>query len=50
MQEPSLYALSSQNPGAEAYRLLWLRSDQRPVSIRFVIKPKAMTGNLRPAS
>jgi hypothetical protein len=39
MHEPSLYELSSQNPGAEAYRLLWLRSDQRPVCIRFATKP-----------
>jgi hypothetical protein len=40
MREPSLYELANQNPGAEAYRLLWLRSDQRPASIRFVVKPK----------
>jgi hypothetical protein len=39
MHEPSLYDLSMQNPGAEAYRLLWLRSDRRPVSIRFAPKP-----------
>ena len=38
MHEPSLHALSRQNPGAEAYRLLWLRSDQRPATIRFVRK------------
>jgi hypothetical protein len=39
MHEPSLYELSRQNPGAEAYRLLWLRSDRRPASIRFAAKP-----------
>jgi hypothetical protein len=39
MHEPSLYELSRQNPGAEAYRLLWLRSDQRPATVRFVPKP-----------
>jgi hypothetical protein len=38
MHEPSLYELSRQQPGAEAYRLLWLRSDQRPASIRFAPK------------
>jgi hypothetical protein len=39
MHEPSLYELSRQNPGAEAYRLLWMRSDQRPATVRFVPKP-----------
>lgn len=39
LHEPSLYELSRQNPGAEAYRLLWLRSDQRPATIRFAPKP-----------
>jgi hypothetical protein len=39
MHEPSLYELSRQEPGAEAYRLLWLRRDRRPASIRFVLKP-----------
>jgi hypothetical protein len=39
MHEPSLYELSSQKPDGEAYRLLWLRSDQSPVSIRFLKKP-----------
>ena len=39
MHEPSLYELSRQEPGAEAYRLLWLRSDRRPASIRFAPKP-----------
>ena len=39
MHEPSLFELSKQEPGAEAYRLLWLRSDRRPASIRFAPKP-----------
>jgi hypothetical protein len=39
MHEPSLYELSRQEPDAEAYRLLWLRSDGRPASIRFAPKP-----------
>jgi hypothetical protein len=39
MHEPSLYELSKQNLGAESYRLLWLRSDRRPASIRFSLKP-----------
>jgi hypothetical protein len=39
MHEPSLYELSRQDQDAEAYRLLWLRSDQRPASVRFVRKP-----------
>ncbi|MBV9265377.1 MAG: hypothetical protein JO061_04330 [Acidobacteriaceae bacterium] len=39
MHEPSLYELSRQNPTAEAYRLLWLRRDLRPASIRFAVKP-----------
>ena len=39
MREPSLYELSRQRPDAEAYRLLWLRSDRRPASIRFTLKP-----------
>ena len=39
MHEPSLYELSRQNPDAEAYRLLWLRSDRRPASVRFALKP-----------
>src|SRR5271155_4969812 len=39
MHEPSLYELSRQKPGVEAYRLLWLRSDRRPASIRFAPKP-----------
>ena len=39
MHEPSLYELSRQNPAAEAYRLLWLRSDRSPTSIRFAPKP-----------
>src|SRR5215472_10183048 len=39
MHEPSLYELSRPEPGAEAYRLLWLRNDRRPASIRFAPKP-----------
>jgi hypothetical protein len=39
MHEPSLYDLSRQKPDFEAYRLLWLRSDRRPASIRFALKP-----------
>ena len=39
MHEPSLFELAGRDPGAEAYRLLWLRDHDRPASIRFVIKP-----------
>ena len=39
MHEPSLSELSRQKLGAQAYRLLWLRSDRRPASIRFEPKP-----------
>jgi hypothetical protein len=39
MHEPSLYELSRQKPGSQAYRLLWLRSDRTPASIRFELKP-----------
>jgi hypothetical protein len=39
IHEPSLYELSRQKPDAEAYRLLWLRSDARPASVRFAVKP-----------
>jgi hypothetical protein len=36
--EPSLFALSRNDPQAETYRFLWLRSFHRPVSIRLVMK------------
>ena len=39
MREPSLYELAQQNSGDEAYRFLWLREFDRPVIIRFVVKP-----------
>ncbi len=31
--------MAQHDPGAEAYRLLWLRESDRPASIRFVKKP-----------
>src|SRR5215831_7619752 len=39
LHEPSLFELASWDPSAEAYRLLWLRDDDRPASVRFVAKP-----------
>jgi hypothetical protein len=39
LHEPSLFELASRDPSAEAYRLLWLRDDDRPASVRFAIKP-----------
>ena len=39
LHEPSLFELAGRDHGAEAYRLLWLRDDDRPASVRFVIKP-----------
>ena len=43
--EPSLFALSRNDPRAETYRFLWLRSFHRPVSIRLVLN-KDRTGLL----
>ncbi len=39
MHEPSLFELASRDPGAVAYRLLWLRDNDRPVAIRFALRP-----------
>ena len=39
LHEPSLFELASRDPETEGYRLLWLRSKDRPVSIRLAIKP-----------
>jgi hypothetical protein len=39
MHEPSLFELAQRDPGAEAYRLLWLRDFDHPAVIRFVRKP-----------
>jgi hypothetical protein len=39
MHEASLFELASRDRSAEAYRLLWLRDNDRPASIRFAIKP-----------
>ena len=39
LHEPSLFELARRDPSAEAYRLLWLRDDDRPASVRFVAKP-----------
>jgi len=39
LHEPSLSELASRDPSAEVYRLLWLRDNDRPASVRFVIKP-----------
>jgi hypothetical protein len=39
LHEPSLFELASRDTSAEAYRLLWLRDNDRPASIRFAIKP-----------
>jgi hypothetical protein len=38
MREPSLYELARQDPGAEVYRFLWLRSHQHPIAIRLVVR------------
>ena len=39
MHEPSLFELASRDPDAESYRLLWLRDNDRPVSIRLRVNP-----------
>lgn len=39
LHEPSLFELASRDRTAEAYRLLWLRDNDRPASIRLAIKP-----------
>jgi hypothetical protein len=39
LHEPSLFELVSRDRSAEAYRLLWLRDNDRPASIRFAIRP-----------
>ena len=39
LHEPSLFELASHDRSAEAFRLLWLRDNDRPASIRFAIKP-----------
>jgi hypothetical protein len=39
LHETSLFELASRDPSAEVYRLLWLRNDDRPASVRFVAKP-----------
>jgi hypothetical protein len=39
LHEPSLFELASRDPNAESYRLLWLRDDDRPASVRFAAKP-----------
>jgi len=38
LHEPSLLELAQRDPDLEAYRLLWLRESDRPVSVRFVKK------------
>jgi hypothetical protein len=45
LHEPSLFELGTRDPNAEAYRLLWLRDNDRPASIRFVIKPSGRGGS-----
>jgi hypothetical protein len=39
--EPSLWELSQRDRTAEVYRFLWLRTFDRPVSVRIVMYPKA---------
>jgi hypothetical protein len=39
LHEPSLWELAQRDTKAEAYRLPWLRAFDRPVAIRFVVKP-----------
>lgn len=38
MHEPSLYELSRQDPNAEVYRFLWLRTFHHPIAIRLVVR------------
>jgi hypothetical protein len=38
LREPSLWELSQKDPHAEAYRFLWLRAFDRPVSVRFTLR------------
>jgi hypothetical protein len=37
LHESSLFELADRDPSAEAYRLLWLRDNDRPASIRFLL-------------
>jgi hypothetical protein len=37
LQEPSLWELSRQDPSAEVYRFLWLRSLHHPIAVRLVL-------------
>jgi hypothetical protein len=39
LHEPALFEFASRDPGAEVYRLLWLRDSDRPASVRFAVKP-----------
>ena len=38
LREPSLWELSRQDPKAEAYRFLWLRSFHHPIAVRLVVR------------
>jgi hypothetical protein len=38
LREPSLWELSRQDPKAEAYRFLWLRSHHHPIAVRLVVR------------
>jgi hypothetical protein len=38
LHEPSLWELSQQDPNAEVYRFLWLRSFHNPIAVRLVVR------------
>ena len=38
LREPSLWELSRQDPKAEVYRFLWLRSFNHPIAVRLVVR------------
>ncbi len=38
LREPSLWELSRQDPKAEVYRFLWLRSFHHPIAVRLVVR------------
>jgi hypothetical protein len=38
LHEPSLWELSRQDPNAEAYRFLWLRSFNHPIAVRLMVR------------
>ena len=38
LQEPSLWGLSREDPNAEVYRFLWLRSFHHPIAVRLILQ------------